>query len=91
MITLTVNDRLIREVIVDPHYEEKHSDSITDEVILALVQKLDGRTFDPDDQDEDFEYFKTDPIEYLGKNYRLIWLLKNECMFIGVVNAYRRP
>ncbi len=90
-VTLVVNDRLIHQVIIDPHYEEKHSESVTDEIILALVVKLDGRTFDSDDQDEEFEYFKTDPIEYDGKNYRLIWLLKDDCMFIGVINAYRRP
>jgi hypothetical protein len=86
-----VNDRPIYQVIIDPHYEEKHSESITDDVILALVAKLDGKTFDTDDRDEEFEYFKTDPIEHDGKNYRLIWLLKNDCMFIGVINAYRRP
>lgn len=86
-----VNDRPIHQVIIDPHYEEKHLESVTDEIILALVAKLDGRTFDSDDQDEEFEYFKTDPIDYDGKNYRLIWLLKDDCMFIGVINAYRRP
>ncbi len=90
-VTLVVNDRPIHQVIIDPHYEEKHSESIIDTIILALVAQLDGKTFESDDQDEEFEYFKTDPIEYGGKNYRLIWLLKNDCMFIGVVNAYRRP
>ena len=88
---MTVNDRHIHQVVIDPHYEDKHAESVTDEIILALVAKLNGRTFDADDQDDDYEYFKTEPIEYDGKNYRLIWLLKNDCMFIGVINAYRRP
>jgi hypothetical protein len=90
-VSLTVNDRLINEVVIDPHYEGKHSESISDEIILALVAKLDGKTFDADDQDNEYEYFKTEPIEYERKNYRLIWLLKDDCMFIGVINAYRRP
>ncbi|MBI3555443.1 MAG: hypothetical protein HY074_04170 [Deltaproteobacteria bacterium] len=90
-ISIMVNDRLISEIIIDPHYEEKHADSITDEVILALVHKLDGKIFDPDDMDEEFQYFKTEPIELDGKNYRLVWLLKENCLFIGVVNAFRRP
>jgi hypothetical protein len=91
LVTLTVNERPIHQVIIDSHYEEKHAESITDEIILALVSKLDGKIFDADDRDEEFEYFKTDPIAYNEKNYRLIWLLKDDCMFIGVINAYRRP
>ncbi len=90
-VSLTVNDQTITEVIIDSHFEEKHSESINDEIILALVRKLDGGTFESDDSDDEFEYFKTEPIEHGGKNYRLIWLLKNECMYIGVVNAFRRP
>ena len=87
---MVVNERPIVQVIIDPHYEKKHSESITDAIVLKLVGKLDGKTFESDDDDEEFEYFKTDPIELDGKNYRLIWLLKNDCLFIGVVNAYRR-
>ena len=90
-ISLVVNDRAISEVVIDAHFEEKHAESINDEIILKLVQKLDGRFFEADDEDEEFQYFKTEPIELDGKNYRLIWLLKNNCMFIGVVNAFRRP
>lgn len=89
-ISITVNDRHISEVIIDPHYEEKHADSITDEIILALVRKLDGRVFDPDDVDDEFQYFKTEPIVLDGKSYRLIWLLRESCLFIGVINAFRR-
>ena len=90
-VNLIVNDRPIYQVVIDPHYEEKHAESVNDELILMLVSKLNGRTFEPDDHDEGYEYFKTDPIQHHGKNYRLIWLLKDNCMFIGVINAYRRP
>lgn len=88
-LSIIVNDRKINEVIIDPHFEIKHSESINDEIILDLVRKLDGGYFEVDARDEDFEYFKTDPIYFSGKKYRLIWLLKNNCMFIGVVNAFR--
>jgi hypothetical protein len=70
-VRLVVNDRQISEVIIDSHYERKHRESVNDEIILELVRKLDGRMFDPDDEDDEYQYFKTEPIEYSGKNYRL--------------------
>lgn len=90
-VALTVNERAINEVVIDPHFEEKHAESINDEIILALVQKLDGGVFLPDGRDGEFQYFKTEPLELAGKKYRLIWLLKHDRMYIGVVNAFRRP
>lgn len=72
-------------------YEAKHAESVNDEITLALVQKIDGGTFDPDDEDDEYKYYKTEPIEHEGKNYRLIWLLKNDTLYIRVINAYRRP
>ena len=89
-ISIVVNDRKINEVIIDPHYEKRHAESITDEIILALARKLDGGDFKPEDNDEEFQYFKTEPIEFGEKNYRLIWLLKNDCLYIGIINAFRR-
>ena len=41
-ISITVNRKRIRKLIIDPHYEEKHAASITDEIILSLVKDLDG-------------------------------------------------
>jgi hypothetical protein len=37
-VTLTVNGRFITEVVIDPHYEEKHSE-MNDALILELVKK----------------------------------------------------
>jgi hypothetical protein len=37
-ISITVNEVLISKVIIDPHYEEKHAESINDEIILELVK-----------------------------------------------------
>jgi hypothetical protein len=41
-ISVTVNERRITKVVIDPHYELKHSDSVSDNVILSLVKLLDG-------------------------------------------------
>lgn len=89
-ISIVVNRVQIKKVIVDPHYEEKHADSISDEIILELVKTLDGQVFEPDDVSPPYSYFRTEGIEFGGRRYRLIWLLETDQIYIGVVNAYRR-
>jgi len=89
-IQITVNKRKIDRVVIDDHYEEKHSDSISDELILALVNLLDNGTFIPITEKDGFQYFKTEPLVFENKNYRLIWLLEEDEIYIGIVNAFRR-
>lgn len=89
-IKLTVNGRAIAKVIIDSHYEEKHADSVDDVTILSLVEQLSGQNFQPDDVDGPFQYFVTDQMELDGKKYKLVWLLEDNTLHIGVVNAYRR-
>lgn len=89
-ISITVNSRAITRVIIDPHYELKHADSVDDEIILSLVQMLDGKSFSPEAESDGFQYFKIDPLTFNGINYRLIWLLEEHEIYIGVVNAFRR-
>ncbi|MBP9707281.1 MAG: hypothetical protein KBD78_06520 [Oligoflexales bacterium] len=89
-ISITVNSRAINRVVIDPHYEFKHGDSVNDEIILSLIQMLDGKTFTPEAERDGFQYFKTDPLELSGVSYRLIWLLERSEIYIGVVNAFRR-
>jgi hypothetical protein len=88
---LRINGKSFTEVVIDPHYEEKHASSVNDEVIIGLVMQLDGKTFQPTDIDEDgYQYFVNDHLEYEGKFYKLIWLIHDEQIYVGVVNAYRR-
>ena len=89
-ISIIVNFRSIKRLVIDPHYEIKHSDSINDEIILELVKMLDGNSFEPVAERDGFQYFKTEPMILNGVNYRLIWLLENDELYIGVVNAFRR-
>ena len=88
---LNINGREIIKIIIDSHYELRHKESINDEVVLKLVKMLDGSEYLPVDIDENgFEYFVNDNMSLDGKNYKLIWLLHANEIFIGIVNAYRR-
>jgi len=89
-ITITINQIAIRTVIIDDHYEEKHSPTINDELILELVQTLDQKLFEPVDVKAPYSYFVTDQMEYNNQYYKLIWMLEENEIYIGVVNAYRR-
>lgn len=89
-INIEVNGTRINQVVIDPHYELKHSSSISDEIILALVQLLDGGDFDPESKTVDFEYYVTDPLILKSKRYRLVWLIEKGNLYIGVINAHRR-
>lgn len=71
-------------------YEIKHHDSIDDQLIIALVTKLDGGRFEPVAVDGGFEYFVEDRILHEGRFYKLVWLLEENEIYVGVVNAYRR-
>ena len=43
-----VNGIKITQVVIDSHYEEKHRDSMSDDLILKSVVELDGRRELPD-------------------------------------------
>ena len=44
---LVISGRKINQIIIDPHYQEKHLD-INDELILELVEQLNGKRFRPE-------------------------------------------
>ncbi len=76
------------KVIIDPHYEEKHADHVNDKLVIELVKMLDGRIEVPEAEDEGYSYFATLLI-FDNKQYRLIWLLEDISIYVGVLNAYR--
>lgn len=90
-IRIEVNFKEYLKVIIDPHYEEKHAESISDEIILELVKQLDGEVHVAKAIDKDgFSYFVREGLLYKSKKYRLVWLTHDDEIYIGVVNAYRR-
>lgn len=84
---ITVNNTFIKEVVIDPHVD-KHSDHITDELILSLVGLLDGRTFLPVKVTSGFSYFVS-RVLFAEKVYRLVWLQQQDQFYIGVVTAFK--
>ena len=89
-ISITVNGRHIKRAVVDPHYELKHSESVSDQIILELIKLLNGGTYPVQERGGPYEYFVTDRLKLDDKLYKLVWLLEDEQLYIGVVNAYRR-
>lgn len=88
-VNIEFNDIKITKVIIDPHYEEKHSSSINDKIILQLVQKIDGLAIIPDAVMPPYSYFSQE-IRLDRKLYKMIWLLEDHQIYIGVINTYRR-
>jgi hypothetical protein len=85
---IVVNDLLIDAVVIDGHYREKHGSYLNDQKILEIVRRLDGRKQLPDSKVNGFSYFAS-VLEYQGKRYRLVWLLEEQTIYIGVINVYR--
>jgi len=90
VVSLTINGVKISKAIIDSHYELRHADSISDDLILRLLQLLDGQEFEPEQEIDEYQYFVSDRLEFEGKYYKLIWLLEKNQIYIGVINAYRR-
>ncbi|MFI5304886.1 MAG: hypothetical protein ACHQYP_08845 [Nitrospiria bacterium] len=88
-MNMVVNGRKINEVLIDPHYETRHSD-IDDALILKLAGYLNGREFMAEERDGEWEYFVLDRIEHAEKFYRLVWCMGDQSLFIAVINGFRR-
>ncbi len=91
-LSLTINHRIIRRVIIDQHYRENHSESVNDSLILGLVKELDQRVLDVEVERGEYQYFKVDPVfpaEGKDRPFRLILVLCIHDDYLGVINAYR--
>ena len=85
---ITVNNIKVVQVVIDSHFEAKHHRYMSDTLILRLVKELNGRHELPETKTNQYSYFAT-LIEIGYKKYRLIWLLEDHAIYIGIVNAYR--
>ncbi len=89
-IELTVNGINISEVIIDPHYRQNHAESMNDALIMELVQLLDHKFYEVQATKHQFRFFVADPLLLNGKKYRLVWILEEDRLYVGVINAFRR-
>ena len=88
-VDITLNGQHFTELWVDPHYEEKHSASITDALILELVQQVDHWLMMLSAEVKGYEFYEADGT-LKGKTYRLILVIPPGGSYLGVRNAYRR-
>ncbi len=88
-LIVSVNETQVKEIWIDPHYEIKHANSMSDELILQLVHQLDGGSYKAEAHKAGFKWFIAD-MELDGKSYRLVWLLPDDASYLGVRTAYRR-
>jgi hypothetical protein len=84
---LTVNGLIITKLIIDSHVD-KHSDHIDDDLIRSLIRKLDQETHLPAGENAGFKYFAS-TIRYGGQSYKLIWLLEENFLYLGVITAFK--
>jgi hypothetical protein len=54
------------------------------------VRQLDNQFFEADHTDPPYSFFVVDKMVLNGKKYKLVWLLEDKEIYIGVVTAYRR-
>ena len=87
-LKMTLNGREINRLVIDQHYKAKHRD-MDDRLIVSLVKTLDGDNYPIEMENDGFEYFTVEPVEYLEKNYRLVLVMCITEDFLGVINAFR--
>ena len=92
---LIVNDCEFKEIIIDPHYEEKHGSYLTDRDILKIVQQLNLKIFPfnygrvIEETNIKWQNFFYEPFFYKEKPYRLIWYWEIGNPQLLVLNCHR--
>jgi len=87
-LLITINGRALSRVLIDQHYKAKHPE-VTDAIILELVKQLDGGNYAIENEQEDFEYFRVEPVFHNNDPYRIVLVLCITEDYLGVVNAFR--
>ena len=88
-LKISINGRALNRVIIDQHYKEKYAESINDQLILELVQEVNGQTFPIEEVHSDFQYFTVEPVLKENAPYRLVLLICITDDYLGVINAFR--
>ncbi len=83
------NTWVFEEIWIDTHYEVKHSKSINDDLVLSLLKEISKILPVKMIEKGTFEYYDLD-MEYNDKIYRLIIVIPEDKLYLGVRNAYRR-
>ena len=86
---LILNDIHFTEIWIDPHYEARHSESISDDLILDLLTKLNRGSIEHQAESNGFRYYRTD-LEHKKKLYRMVLVIPLDNSYLGVRNAFRR-
>jgi hypothetical protein len=84
---ITVNEISVIEVVIDAHID-KHSDHITDDLVLQLVESLNGKIYLPSSIRDEYSYYVSN-IAFKNCIYRLVWLQEKGCLYIGVITAFK--
>lgn len=86
-----INGIWFHDVLIDPHLNERHGDSMGDLLVLKLVRLLHMKSYKSEDTDENgFEYFVNNELYLDGKLYRMVWLIPSDKSYIGIRTAFRR-
>ncbi len=88
-IDLKMNGEHFDELWIDPHYEEKHKDSINDQLILELAKEVDGWLITLSAEVSGYKFYEAEGY-YQGKAFRLILVIPPDGAYLGIRNAYRR-
>ncbi|MCE8162885.1 MAG: hypothetical protein I3273_01035 [Candidatus Moeniiplasma glomeromycotorum] len=85
---ITFRNQEIVKITITDHYQEKHSE-ITHELILGIVNLLNGKRLEPRKKHGNRDIYVWDRIVYNQKKYRLIfWFKDNETNHLWIRNCY---
>lgn len=88
-LKITINGKKLNRVIIDQHYKAKHSATVDDRMILALIKTLNNEIFPVDREEDGFQYFRVEPVILNKSPFRLVLVIYIHDDFLGVINAFR--
>lgn len=56
-IKLVINNRKLDELVIDPHYEKKHGNYLTDEIIYNFALETNNKKVIIEDRKNPYKYF----------------------------------